>query len=299
MRVHPEREQIEEMTSAWDGERFESGRPRVPDEVLASIKLATPEEAWGELFDAGYVRQFAGGWKETHPGTVVVGRAVTVQFLPHRPDLDDVIVAAGAREGHFEAQRQNTWVIETLESGDILVADIFGKVVEGTVVGDNLGTAVASRTGVGAVIDGGIRDLQGLSRLEGGVNIFHRAADPTPIRGVTVAGMNVPIRVGGVTVLPGDVILGTPTGITVIPAHLSKAVAESSEDSRVRDEFGKLRIAERRYTSAQIDIPMRGGGWSGEIESDFQQWRLDATAAEPSGLVSKNDEESARTVPAR
>jgi regulator of RNase E activity RraA len=269
VRIEPSKEDLEELTAAWDGDRFGSGRPRVPDDVLASLRLATTEEAWGFLFEAGYVRQFAGDWRETHPGTVIVGRAVTAQFLPHRPDYDAAIVAAGAREGHLEADRQNSWVIETLENGDVMVVDIFGKIVEGTVVGDNLGTAVAARTGVGAVIDGGIRDLQGLQQLDGGVNIFHRAVDPTPIRGVTLAGINIPIRIGGATVLPGDVVLATPTGVAVIPAHLAAGVAAASEDTRVRDVFGKQRLSERRYTSAEIDVPT----WSEDIEVDFQDWR--------------------------
>jgi 4-hydroxy-4-methyl-2-oxoglutarate aldolase len=269
VRIQPGKDDLEELTAAWTGERFGSGRPRVPDDVLASLKHATTEAAWSRLLEAGYVRQFAGEWRETHPGTVVVGRAVTAQFLPHRPDYDAVVVAAGAREGHLEGDRQNSWVIETLESGDMMVVDIFGKIVEGTVVGDNLGTAVVSRTGVGAVIDGGIRDLQGLAQLPGEVNIFHRGVDPTPIRGVTLAGINIPIRIGGATVLPGDVILGTPTGISVIPAHLAAEVAASSEDIRIRDVFGKQRLSERRYTSAQIDVPT----WAEDIEADFQQWR--------------------------
>jgi 4-hydroxy-4-methyl-2-oxoglutarate aldolase len=269
VRIHPGKDDLEELTAAWTGERFGSGRPRVPDHVLESLQLATTEEAWGHLFQTGYVRQFEGGWRETHPGTVIVGRAVTAQFLPHRPDFDDVVVAAGAREGHHDADKQNSWVIETLENGDVMVVDIFGKVVEGTVVGDNLGTAVASRTGVGAVIDGGIRDLQGLAQLPGGVNIYHRDVDPTPIRGVTLAGINIPIRIGGITVLPGDVILGTPTGVAAIPAHLAEAVAATSEDTRVRDVFGKQRLSQRRYTSAQIDVPT----WADDIEADFQQWR--------------------------
>jgi regulator of RNase E activity RraA len=233
--------------------------------------MATTEEAWSALLEAGYPRQFTGGWRETHPGTILVGRAVTAQFLPHRPDFDDVVVAAGAREGHHEGDRQNTWVIDLLEEGDVLVVDIFGKVVEGTVVGDNLGTSVATRTGVGAVIDGGIRDLHGLRQLGGGVNFFHRGVDPTPIRGVTLAGVNLPVRLGGVTpatVLPGDVVLGTPSGVSVIPAQLAARVAAASDDTRVRDVFGKQRLAERRYTSADIDVPR----WREEIEADFQRW---------------------------
>ena len=268
MRIEPGKEDLEELTAAWDGERFPSGRPRVSDEVLRTLRLATTEEAWSPLFAAGYVRQFEGGWRQTHPGNVLVGRAVTAQFLPHRPDLDAAVVAAGAREGHAEPDKQNSWVIEGLEDGDVMVVDIFGKIVEGTVIGDNLGTAVASRTGVGAVIDGGIRDLAGLQQLEGGVNIFHRGVDPTPIRNVTLAGINLPIRLGGVTVLPGDVILGTPSGVSVIPAHLAAQVAAASEDTRVRDVFGKQRLAERRYTSAQIDVAT----WAPDIEADYQQW---------------------------
>ncbi len=269
MRIHPTPEDLTELTSSWTGERSADGRPRVPDAVLERLREATTEEAWATLHDEGFDRQFAGGWRETHPGRTIVGRAVTAQFLPHRPDLDAAVVAAGSREGHLEGDRQNSWVIESLEKNDVMVTDIFGKIKYGTVVGDNLGTAVASRTGVGAVIDGGIRDYQGLVKLEGPVNLFFRDMDPTPIRDVTLAGINLPIRIGGATVLPGDVVLGTPSGVTFIPAHLAERVADASEDTRIRDVFGKERLAERRYTSADIDVPE----WADHIEADFQGWK--------------------------
>lgn len=268
-RIQPEQPHLVELTAEWDGERFPDGRPRVPDDVLDRLKTATTEQAWSVLRSHGYDRQFAGGWKETHPGTILVGRAVTAQFLPHRPDYDAAVVAAGRREGHLEPDRQNSWVIQTLQSGDVMVVDIFGKVIEGTVVGDNLGTAVATRTGVGAVIDGGVRDLQGLTQLSGGVNFYYRDADPTPIRHVTLAGINIPIRIGAATVLPGDIVIGTPTGISFIPAHLAAEVAAVSEDVHIRDIFGKQRLAERVYTPAEIDVPT----WAENIETDFQKWR--------------------------
>jgi regulator of RNase E activity RraA len=271
MRVHPTRPEMIELTGAWRGDRFDDGRPRVPDDVLTRLREATTEQAWSVLLDNGYPRQFAGGWRQTHRGTILVGRAVTSQFLPHRPDYDTVVVAAGAREGHLEADRQNSWIIESLQEGDVMVTDIFGKVVEGTVIGDNLGTAVATRTHAGAVIDGGIRDFQGLTGLDR-VNIFFRDVDPTPIRDVVLAGINIPVRIGGATVLPGDVVLGTPSGLSFIPAHLAVRVAEVSDDIRVRDVFGKLRLAERAYTSAEIDVPT----WAEHIERDFQQWKRDA-----------------------
>lgn len=269
MRIQPTREDLIELTDSWTGDRFPDGRPRVPDDILELLRKTTTEQAWSVLFREGFERQFAGGWRETHSGNILVGRAVTAQFLPHRPDYDRTTVAVGAREGHLAGDRQNSWIIETLQAGDVMVADIFGKVKNGTVVGDNLGTAVASRTGAGAVIDGGIRDFQGLTELTGGVNIFFRDVDPTPIRNVTLAGINIPVRIGEATVLPGDVVLGTPSGLIFIPPALAQSVAEASEDIRIRDLFGKLRLSERVYTSAEIDVPT----WTDHIEQDFQQWK--------------------------
>jgi 4-hydroxy-4-methyl-2-oxoglutarate aldolase len=269
MRIQPTPADLQELTANWQGERFPDGRPRVPDDVLDQLRLATTEQAWGVLLHEGYPRQFAGGWRETHPGTILVGRAVTSQFLPHRPDYDAATVTAGARDGHLAPDKQNSWIIQTLQTGDVMVTDIFGKVREGTVVGDNLSTAVAARTGVGAVIHGGVRDYQGIAELDGGVNFFFRDVDPTPIRNVTLAGINIPIRIGEATVLPGDIVLGTPSGLMFIPPHLAAKVAEVSEDVRVRDVFGKLRLSEGVYTSAEIDV----GTWPDPIEEDFQQWR--------------------------
>ena len=270
MRIHPTPDDIVELTSSWQGERSPDGRPRVPDAILDEIRLATTEEAWGTLLRAGYDRQFAGGWRQTHPGTILVGRAVTSQFLPHRPDYNEATVTAGAREGHLAPDKQNSWIIQTLQTGDVMVTDIFGKVKEGTVVGDNLSTAVAARTGVGAVIHGGIRDYQGIVELKG-VNFFFRDVDPTPIRHVTLAGINIPVRIGEATVLPGNVVLGTPSGLIFIPPHLAATVAEASADTRVRDVFGKLRLADGVYTSAEIDV----GTWPAHIEEDFQQWKAE------------------------
>lgn len=268
MHVQPSREDLTELTALNPFDRFEDGRPKVPDELLERMKLVTTEEAWGVLRRHGYHRQFEGNWLQTHPGQILVGRAVTAQFLPHRPDYHEAIQKAGLAEGRGSSGGQNSWIIESLQLNDVMVVDIFGKIKDGTVVGDNLGTSVRTRTRAGAVIDGGIRDYQGLIQLTE-VNFFVRGVDPTAIADVTLAGLNIPIRLGGITVLPGDVILGTPTGIIVIPPHLVQEVVESSEDVRVRDEFGKLRLAEGKYTSGEIDV----GTWREDIEADFLAWQ--------------------------
>lgn len=267
MHIQPSREDLIELTALNPFDRFEDGRPQVPDELLERMKLVTTEEAWGVLRRHGYHRQFEGNWLQTHPGTILVGRAVTAQFLPHRPDYHDAIQKAGVAEGRGTSGGQNSWIIESLQHNDVMVVDIFGKIKDGTVVGDNLGTSVRTRTRAGAVIDGGIRDYQGLVQLTE-VNFFVRGVDPTAIADVTLAGLNIPIRVGGITVLPGDVILGTPTGVIVIPPHLAQEVVEVSEDVRVRDTFGHQRLAEGKYTSGEIDTT-----WREDIEADFQEWR--------------------------
>ncbi len=268
MRVQPSPEDLIALTSPYSAERFADGRPKVSDELLARMQLVTTEEAWSVLRKHGYHRQFVGSWLETHPGTITVGRAVTAQFLPHRPDYHDAIQRAGLAEGRGAIGGQNSWIIESLQLYDVMVVDIFGKIKDGTVVGDNLGTAVRSRTRAGAVIDGGIRDYQGLVQLTE-VNFYVRGVDPTAIADVTLAGLNIPIRIGEVTVLPGDVVLGTPTGVIFIPPHLAQEVVEFSENIRVRDEFGKLRLDEGKYTSGEIDVSV----WREDIEADFVAWR--------------------------
>jgi regulator of RNase E activity RraA len=267
MPIQPSRADLIALTAHNPFERFPDGRPRVPDDLLERMKAVTTEEAWGVLRAHGYHRQFEGNWLQTHPGTILVGRAVTAQFLPHRPDYHDAVQRAGLDEGRGSSGGQNSWIIETLQAGDVMVVDIFGKVKDGTVVGDNLGTAVRSRTRAGAVIDGGIRDFQGLMTLTE-VNFFVRGVHPTAIADVTLAGINIPIRIGDITVLPGDVVLGTPSGVITIPPHLVREVVERSEDLRVRDTFGKQRLAEGTYTSGEIDVPV----WREDIEADFQAW---------------------------
>lgn len=272
VRIEPTVDEMVRLTERWSGERLPDGRPLVPDDVLDELARATTEHAWQVLTEQGYDRQFAGGWQRTRPDQILVGRALTAQFLPHRPDLDAVVVAAGAREGHTAADRQNSWVVDRLQRRDVMVADIFGKVAEGTVIGDNLGAAVVARTGAGAVIDGGIRDLQGLSHASSGT-IFFRDVDPTPIRHVTLAGIDLPVRIGAATVLPGDVVLGTPTGVIFIPPHLAERVVDVSVDVRARDEFAKVRLATGTYAADEIDVP----AWPTHIEADFLAWRAAAS----------------------
>jgi 4-hydroxy-4-methyl-2-oxoglutarate aldolase len=265
MHIVNSRESIIELTRLNPFERFPDGRPHVPDELIERMKPVTTEQAWLVLQKYDYHYQFEGNWLRTHPAQILVGRAVTAMMVPIRPDLNDLVEETGQAEGRIGGQ--NSWVIDTLLPGDVMVVDMFGKVKEGTFLGDNLSTSVRARTKAGAVIDGGIRDYQGVMQLTD-VAIFCRGLDPTPIRDVTLVGINIPIRIGQATVLPGDVVLGTPTGVTFIPSHLVQEVVERAEEIHLRDQFGKQRLREGRYTPGEIDV----SNWPPEIESDFQSW---------------------------
>ncbi len=261
--VNP-RESIIELTRLYEGERFQDGRPRIANDLVERMRQVTTEEAWGVLRKHGYNYQFEGGWTNTHADQILVGRAVTAQMAPFRPDLHALVEETGKADGRIGGQ--NSWVIDTLQPQDVMVVDMFGKIKDGTFVGDNLSTSLRTRTQAGAVIDGGIRDFQGVRELDN-VAIFCRGLHPTAIADVTLVGINIPIRIGEATVLPGDIVLGTPTGVIFIPAHLAQEVVERSEDVRTRDIFGKQRLREGRYTPGEIDR-----AWPPEIEADFQEW---------------------------
>lgn len=268
------REDIIQLTPLWAGERFEDGRPKVPEVILRRFQAVTTEEAWGVLWDNGYKYQFQGDWKVIHPGKILVGRAVTAVMVPKRPDLDTCLLEYGqkieGRHGFF-----NSWVIESLVEDDVLVVDLFDKVYEGTFVGGNLSTAVARRTKRGGqVIWGGIRDVQQVMGITN-IQTFYRGNDPTPIRDVTLTGMNVPCRIGNAICMPGDVVLGTPAGVIFVPPHLAEICCIKCEKVNLRDRFGLQRLSEGIYTTDQIDSI-----WSDEIWEDFHRWRKDNTPSE-------------------
>lgn len=263
-------EAVKELTRLSQFDRLPDGRPHVPDEMLERMKRVTNEQAWAVLDREGYLFQFEGNWFRTHPEKILVGRAVTAQMLPYRPDFHSLVQEQGARDGRIGGQ--NSWVIDTLQPNDVMVVDLYGKIREGTFVGDNLSTSVRARTRAGAVIDGGIRDYDGVRELTD-VAFFCRGLDPTPIRNTTLGGINIPIRIGHATVLPGDIVLGTPTGVTFIPPHLVEAVLAHAEDIQMRDRFGKQRLAESKYTPGEIDVPK----WREDIEQDYQSWLSETT----------------------
>jgi 4-hydroxy-4-methyl-2-oxoglutarate aldolase len=237
-------------TSEWKGERFEDGRPKVPDDILQRMKKVSIEEAWGVLRSKGYNNQFEGNWVILHDNQPVVGRALTARYMPSRPGVMDRLTEKGHDLGRVGAM--NSWPIDALLPGDVYVADGFGKVVDGTLIGDNLGNAIYANSGNGVVFDAGSRDMEGLSEIEG-FNAFVRGFDPSYLMESMLMGINVPIRIGRATVFPGDVVLAKQTGVLFIPAYLAEEVVIRSEFIMLRDMFGHEMLKKGTYTPGEID----------------------------------------------
>jgi 4-hydroxy-4-methyl-2-oxoglutarate aldolase len=258
------KEQIMAITPEWKGERLPDGRPNVPDKVLLRLKNVSLEEGWGILRNSGYNNQFEGDWIVMKPDQVVVGRALTVQYLPKRPDYDKVVREKGKAEGRIG--NFNSWPIDMLKPGDIYVADGYGKIIDGTLIGDNLGNSIYAKSKNGVIFYGSVRDAEGLEKIEG-FNFWVKGIDPSYIQEMMLGGINVPIRIGRATVLPGDVVLAKKNGIVFIPAHLVEDLLLNAEFISLRDQFGHQRLREGKYTPGQIDQQ-----WSDDIKKDFLSW---------------------------
>lgn len=230
-------------------ERLPDGRPKVPNEFLERAREVSSEEVWAVLQEKGFHNQYADGLQVLHPGKPMAGRAFTVQFMPLRSDLD-TIAKAKAKDRGFPRLTNQT-AIDMLQPGDVLVVDLFGKKVNGTIVGDNLFYYVAKATsGGGLVVDGSIRDLNGISEID--MPAYFRSVDPTPIGNVMLTGINVPIRIGGVTVMPGDLVVGDREGVYFIPPQLAREVLDRADEIHIHDEWTKKKFDEGKYKSSEI-----------------------------------------------
>jgi regulator of RNase E activity RraA len=251
-------------TSEWKGERFKDGRPRISDDLIQRAKNIGIEEAWTVLKNEGYNNQFEGNWKMVHDDKPVIGRAVTAMFMPARPDIEKNIKDRGSKQGR--KGNTNAWPIDVLTKGDVYVADGFGKIKGGTLIGDNLGNSIYNKTGNGVIFDGSARDLQGLSQING-FNAFVRDFDPSYLEEMVLMGLNTPVRIGKAIVLPGDLVISEKEGVLFIPAHLAEKVIATAEFIALRDKFGHEMLKAGRYTTGEIDSE-----WTPPIKDAFLKW---------------------------
>ncbi len=266
-RVAASPEYIKALTPEWKGERFPDGRPKVSDALLERLKAISIEEAWGVLRNKGYNNQYEGDWQIILPEEVMTGRVVTAQYMPLRPDFQNQVKAQGVDvEGRSPKGGTNSWPIDILTNGDVYVADGYGKIADGTLIGDNLGNSIYAKSQRGVIFYGSVRDQEGLSEIDG-FNGWIKGQDPSFIKEMMLTTINHPIRIGRATVLPGDVVLAKKYGVIFIPAHLLEDLVLTSEVTGLRDEFGHQRLREKKYLAGEIDSE-----WTEAIKKDFLDW---------------------------
>ena len=261
--IKPNKEQILFYTSDWKGERFADGRPKVPDDLLTRALDVSIEDVWDYLRGQGYVNQFEAGWQALHADRPFAGRALTAQFMPRRPDMAAAVAAEGKAEGRVSGT--NSWVISELKMGDTMVVDGYGKIVEGTIIGSNLGSGIAAHTHSGFVFDAGIRDAEE-NREIANLNGLFRGYDPSAWAQMQLTGINVPVRIGRAVVLPGDLVLAKRDGVIFIPAVLASAAIDKAEFTNLQDAFN-FELNREGKNGAEFE-----GGWTPQKFAALAKW---------------------------
>jgi regulator of RNase E activity RraA len=261
--VRQTKDQIAFYTSAWTGERFADGRPKVADSLLTRALDVSIEDIWDYLREQGYTNQFEGGWQALHPEKPFAGRALTAQFMPRRPDMATPVSAEGKTEGRVSGT--NSWVIDELQMGDTMVVDGYGKIIEGTIIGSNLGSGIAAHTHSGFIFDAGIRDAEE-NREIANLNGFYRGYDPSAWAQMQLTGINVPVRIGRATVLPGDLVLAKQDGVIFIPATLAEDAVSHAEFTNLQDSYN-FELNSKGANGGEFE-----GGWTPEKLAAFGKW---------------------------
>src|SRR5690606_9376455 len=192
----------------------------------------------------GYVNQYAGNWKTVNNATMI-GRALTAMYMPTRPDVEENIKERGASQGR--KGNTNAWPIDVLSKGDLYVADAYGKISGGPIMGATLANSIFSKSGNGVVFNGSARDLQEIQNIDG-FNAFVRDFHPSFTEEMVLMGLNTPIRIGGAIVLPGDVVIANRGGVLFIPPHMAEQVVSTSEFVTRKDQFGFEMVKSGTYS---------------------------------------------------
>jgi regulator of RNase E activity RraA len=257
------REQMMFYTSDWKGDRFPDGRPKVPDDLLKRALDVSIEDIWDYLREEGYHNQFEGEWQALHIDKPFAGRALTAQYMPVRADMAKAIAAEGKAEGRVSGN--NSWPINELQVGDVYVADGFGKIIDGTLIGSNLGNGIAAHTHTGFIFYGGIRD-QEENREIPNFNGFYKGYDPSFWQQMTLTAINSPIRIGRAVVLPGDLVLAKTDGVIFIPAIMAEGAVSHAEFTNLMDAFN-FELNKQGKNGAEFE-----GGWTPEKFQGLAKW---------------------------
>ena len=229
-----------------------------PDRVLfEKLMRVGLESAWSLVTAEGYPQNFINELSPLKPNTRMVGRARTIRYLPNRKDVRDKLYAAGPQLNYRSA--------EEAQPGDILVFDAGGETRAG-VSGGVTTVRFLVRGGAGLVVDGAMRDVPELEAMP--MQTYMRRGHASSVAPLMMSvDYQVPVRIGSVTVIPGDILVGESTGILVIPAAIAEKVANAALEHDEQEEF-------------QRDMLLQGESITGvyptmneAMRKRFEEWR--------------------------
>lgn len=252
------RQQLIKYTAANPFDRFPDGRPKIPDALLEQFKDMSseevmsagqpPTESGSRLFGSGQAVTYTDGWQVLHPGKKLIGRAFTLQLMPTRMEIFSVDQAEWAQKGNV-VQLSHQSALDMLQPGDVIVVDAGGNLDLGGIIGDNLAFYILNKTGNGFVIDGAVRDLEGIAEFD--MPGYFRGAVPGVGRPMTT-GINVPVRIGKVTVLPGDLVFGDREGVNFIPPQAVTRLIEAAKTTHIHDDWVKSKFKTGQFKSTDV-----------------------------------------------
>jgi 4-hydroxy-4-methyl-2-oxoglutarate aldolase len=253
----------------------------VTDAQLQRLRELPLEAVWGALQSRRYVRSFEGGFQLTVPHAKLVGRAVTMRYLPVRPDLMEAVQAL-AKEGDWDYQ-YNVRAGEDLEPGDVVGVELGGMVDRATFLGDVTGLGMKMAGALGCIVDGGIRDLSEFIPMKD-FPIYYRGAHASAMADQVGVQWNGPIRLGGITVLPGDIIVADDEGVQVVPPQLVTEVIAAAEDTVYTENFKRELMASKKYRARDIYPNL-----SPELQKVFEEWKKthSKVGVKPNNLIAK------------
>jgi len=221
--------------------------PAVDPGLLNAFHDVGAATASAKLHQMGITKTFIEGPRTNKPGTRAVGRAVTLQFMPMR---EDIYSDAGVTQEYVERATALWAVLDFIEPGDLLVVQAYGTLKSG-VVGEMLAQHLLNRGGVGLVADGGVRDSTRLATID--LPIWSLGSTPHyASQGQLLPwGYHVPVAVGGVLVLPGDIVIADDDGAVVVPIGKATEVLEASAHHEAWEGFSRMKLSQggalRRY----------------------------------------------------
>lgn len=225
--------------------------------IFAKLLEVSTDSAWAVCSSLGYPNSFIEGLITVQPSRKMVGRAITLRYVPVRPDL--------LEQQKAQPTPLNKRAVELSGPGDILVVDSGGEIGAGF-IGDVITTRFVVRGGAGLVVDGAIRDLHYLRSIDLPIYIrgAHAAASSRRIVGI---GLNEVVRCAGVSVVPGDILLGDAQGVLVIPRSIASEVAERSYATEHKENFLRATLLKGTRTIDEVYPP------NADVLAEYEKYR--------------------------